>query len=73
MVIICQNEQKQGNPLSPEMPCLVPLPHIFPLSSGAPLEHSMALTTMVYASIFTPNQSDRSKPTLDPGTFLPSG
>lgn len=39
MVIICQNENKHVTPLSPEMPCPVPLPFISPFSGLAPLEH----------------------------------
>lgn len=71
MVIICQNEKKLENPLSPQMPCLIPLPYILPLSGRAPLGQH-AVKNMVKDSSSHPT---RVTPilTLDPGSPLPSG
>lgn len=71
VVIICQNEKKQENPLSPQMPCLVPLPYILPFSGRAPLEQHAA-NHMVKDPSSHPTRVTPI-PTLDPGSPLPSG
>lgn len=71
VVIICQDEKKQENSLSPQMPCLVPFPYVLPLPGRAPLEQH-AVNNMVKDPSSHPTRVTPI-PTLDPGSPLPSG
>lgn len=74
VVIICQNAKKQGNLPFPRdtFPGLLLPPPCAPPPSG------QALSCTQHGSyhhrvgpVFTPNQSDCSKPRMDPGSLLP--